>query len=164
MWYARGMVVTYAAQFSALWSGGGGCPSTACSQCISHQGGKACSQSACGGCNPKCLQCIENGEGSACLPLCQPTSAFSSGASQPNEPGPYVAVVPFANCSSVGRNLCYQGNEIAVKRVLELDPLICKVSKHYSNMFPGNCSDHGFSHFVSNDPVFSNVELWKIDT
>lgn len=76
-----------------------------------------------------------------------------------------VGLVPFLNCTKLGRNVCYQGTEAEVARVVKLDPFACKPGLEarlvpYQWYDTDPCYDSGFGELLGHDPIFPKVELW----
>lgn len=79
----------------------------------------------------------------------------SAGAQQAN----VISLVPLANCTALGRTLCYQGSQQSIEAVVKLDPLACKPPS--ATLRSGNCSVYGFREFEGFDPIFKKVQLYK---
>ena len=70
-----------------------------------------------------------------------------------------VSLAPLANCTTLGKALCYQGSQQSIEAVVKLDPLACKPPS--ATLRSGNCSLYGFGDFVGFDPIFQKVQLYK---
>eukprot|EP01044_Picomonas_judraskeda_P006364 COSAG03_NODE_631_length_6620_cov_2.507898_4_plen_243_part_00 len=86
---------------------------------------------------------------------CWLLAASSTSAQQPD----FVSLVPFANCTALGKALCYQGSQQSIEAVVKLDPLACKPP--HAALHSGNCSLYGFGEFEGFDPIFKKVQLYK---
>lgn len=74
------------------------------------------------------------------------------------DPTDQVCIVPSHECLN---SICYQGTNASITLVEKIDPLACKVAKGKATVHSGNCSSYNFSHFVSFDPIFKTVGLWR---
>ena len=88
------------------------------------------------------------------LLLCASLAAAAAAAAGPTT----VALAPLPACHKPLR-LCYQGAPADIQRVQTADPLACKPPTD-ARLVP-SCAAVGFSHYVSNDPVFKAVGLWS---